>query len=115
MAQDFREEPILHLKDTTFIQEEHVTGEHISQLQTDQSTGLQTAHTEIQLSVEGHLPLVKDVSNKRQSIIAKEAVQKKGLAEQISLERSSPPSFVPEVKCLSCLYSLNVIFSKQIS
>ena len=44
MTQDIREQPTLYLKDTTFIQEEHVTDEHISQLQTDQSIGLEIAH-----------------------------------------------------------------------
>ena len=81
-------------------------------MQETELTTSEPVSTEMQLSVEGHLPLFEDISNKGRSSTAKEVVQKEGLAEQISLERSSPPSFVPEVKLLSYLYSLNFIFSK---
>ena len=45
MTPNFSEQPKLHSKDISFIQEEQIIGEHISHLQTDLSQGVANANT----------------------------------------------------------------------
>jgi hypothetical protein len=51
---------------------------------------------EEQLFIDDQIPLKDNGLNKRKSSAASESVEKAFMAEQISLERSSPPSFTNE-------------------
>jgi hypothetical protein len=54
------------------------------------------------------------VLNERKSSAAEKSVERGFLAEQMSLERSSPPSFVTEVNIINYIHTFKTIFSKLI-
>ena len=75
----------------------------------ERKQGIQVAPNETfavqqQLSLERQLPFEEDISNKRKHSVPKQSVQKSFVrAERISIERSSPPSFLQEVNILNLI------------
>jgi hypothetical protein len=82
----------------------------------ERKQGIQVAPNETfsvqqQLSLERQLPFEKDVSNKRKQSVPKQSAQKSfKKAERISIERSSPPSFVQEVNIEIPCHSIYILF-----
>jgi hypothetical protein len=82
--------------------------------QETQVSSIEPVAIEEQLSIEGHFPIDKTVTHKRTSSTAEQSIETGVLAEQMSLERSSPPSFVTEVNIINYIHTFKTIFSKLI-
>ena len=102
-TQEIVRQPKLHPKDTTTAQEVQTTNEHTIEI-----NELQSIDRDVQLNT-----LEVD---RKQSVAEETHENKASIIEQMSLERSSPPTFIPEViysiRIELIIYSLITIYRK---
>ena len=89
-TQEIVRQPKLHPKDTTTAQEVQTINERAIEI------------NELQ-SMDRDVPLSTQALDRKQSLVEETRENKASLIEQIPLERSSPPTFIPEV-----IYSIRI-------